>query len=136
MEIAKIGAPTAYTYDEKSSPIAGTITVKTIAMIAGAKHRHVLSLDESSAYLNAAMPKVDPLKAVHMRISPEIATLLVKLEPNMNQYTNEERVHNHLDVSIIIITKPFTDISRVQCFGIKKSGARCMQQEPNGPVRF
>ena len=78
---------TAYTHDETSSPTAGTTTVKTIAMIAGAEHRHVVSLDIGSAYLNAAMPKTDPLKAVHMRISPEIATLLVKLEPNMSQYT-------------------------------------------------
>ena len=59
----------------------------TIAMIVGAEHSHVIFLDIDSAYLNAAMPKTDLLKAIHMRISPEIATLLIKLEPSMNQYT-------------------------------------------------
>ena len=43
-------------------------------------------LDIGSAYLNAAMPKDDPSKLVYMRIQPNIATPLCKLDPTFTQF--------------------------------------------------
>lgn len=75
-----------YSREETSSPTVSTTSVLLLSQLAAAERRTVISLDIGSAYLNAAMPKDDPLKAVHMRISPEIATFLTQLDPGMAKF--------------------------------------------------
>ena len=75
-----------YTREETSSPTVSTTSVLLLSQLAAAERRTVISLDIGSAYLNASMPKDDPLRAVHMRISPEIATFLIKLDPEMAKF--------------------------------------------------
>ena len=77
---------TMYTREETSSPTVSTTSVLLLCQLAAAERRTVTTLDIGSAYLNAAMPKDDPLRAVHMRISPEIATFLIKLDPEMAKF--------------------------------------------------
>ena len=76
----------SYSREEISSPTVSTTSVLLLSQLAAAEKREVISLDIGCAYLNASMPKSNPDKAVYMRISPEIATFLIKIDPAMQPY--------------------------------------------------
>ena len=75
-----------YTRADTSSPTFSITAIFIIAQVAAAERRHIVTLDIGSAYLNAPMPKDDPDKLVFMRIQPDIATLLCKLDPAFTQF--------------------------------------------------
>ena len=55
-------------------------------MLAAATNCHCVTADIGCAYLNAAMPKENPDKLVFIRISPHIASMLVKVDPKMHPF--------------------------------------------------
>jgi hypothetical protein len=75
-----------YSRSDTSSPTASTPAILIIAQIAAAEHRHVISLDIGSAYLNAKMPKDNIDKLVLMAISPHIAEILIEVDPGYKKY--------------------------------------------------
>ena len=78
-------------YDlDLSSSTAATSTVFMIAALAGAEHRHVITVDIPAAYLNAWM-KSTGVK-VHMRINKQLSKMLCALDPSLVNYigTNGE----------------------------------------------
>lgn len=75
-----------YTRADTSSPTVSISAIFIIAQLAAAERRTVVTLDIGSAYLNAAMPKDDPSKLVFMRISPDIAALIYKLDSHFAQF--------------------------------------------------
>ena len=64
-----------FTKEESSSPTANITSIFAVAQIAAAEGRTVMIGDVGSAFLNAQMPKDDPMKLVFMRIAPLIAAI-------------------------------------------------------------
>ena len=104
-----------YTRADTSSPTVSISLIFIIAQLAAAEQRTVVTLDIGSAYLNAAMPKDDPSKLVFMRIQPDIATLIYKLDP---QFANSAPTMDHSSLNLI---KHYMDASRAPYSGTRNS---------------
>jgi hypothetical protein len=71
-------------YENLSSPTASTTSVLTIAAIAAAEERHVITIDIGGAFLNADMAPTG-IK-VHMRLDKVMTTLLQRIDPTYTDY--------------------------------------------------
>jgi hypothetical protein len=67
-----------------SSPVVSSTSVNILAAIAAHEGRHVYTVDIGSAYLNSDMSG----DCVLMKLSPELADILVKLENSYEKYLN------------------------------------------------
>lgn len=71
-------------YENLSSPTAATTSVFTIAAIAAAEGRHVMTMDIGGAFLNADITATGV--KVHMRLDKLMTELLVKISPEHAQF--------------------------------------------------
>lgn len=79
-----------YQTSDTSSPTIATTSIFLIAQIAAAERRDVATIDIGSAYLNAHMPTADPAKLVHMKISPEVASIMCDIDKSFNSYRESD----------------------------------------------
>jgi hypothetical protein len=70
-------------YKDLSAPTVSTTSFFSVAGIAAAENRKVISLDVGVAYLNAAM---DGTVIVHMSIDPALSAVLVDLDPTYRPF--------------------------------------------------
>ena len=71
-------------YENLSSPTASTTSVLTVAAIAAAEGRSVITIDIGGAFLNADMAPTGV--KVHMRLDKVMTTLLQKIDPSNRDY--------------------------------------------------
>ena len=70
-----------YSSDQITSPTVATSSFFTVASIAAAERRHVMTFDIGQAYLNADMET-----EVIMSLDPLTASILVQIDPSYKQY--------------------------------------------------
>lgn len=81
-------------YEDLSSPTVGMTSLFAVAVIAAAENRRVITVDVPGAYLNTDIEKI-----VYMKISKDIAAIMVEINPG--KYQNCQQT----DGSIIVILK-------------------------------
>ena len=77
-------------YDDLSSPTVSTTSVFTIAAIAAAEFRSVLTMDIGGAFLNASMKNSKSGVVVHMRLDKLMSTLLILLDPTYQKFLQRD----------------------------------------------
>ena len=70
-------------YEDLSSPTVSTSAVFTIVAIAAHERRNVAVVDVGGAFLNAVMPKSEP---VYMRLDNTMSEYMVSIDPGYSQY--------------------------------------------------
>jgi hypothetical protein len=102
-----------YSRADTSSPTASTSAIMIVAQLAAAEGRHIISLDIGSAYLYARIPKDDPSKLVCMAIAPNIAEILIDIEPHTRSS------YDATEALLWSLTKPYMDVLRAPSYRIK-----------------
>ena len=79
-----------YSAAETSSPTISITSIFILVQIAASERMTVVTLDIGSAYLNALMPKSNPNKLVFMRISKEVAAIMVGVDSTFTPFIHQD----------------------------------------------